>query len=333
MSLSKTLFSKTTMLLENDFYSEKGVHKTPLLHAVELSKLLGCQLYLKCENLQNTGSFKIRGATSAISRLSPTQKMAGVVTASSGNHGVGTALAGQSLGVPVHIYVPESVSAIKADKIIAMGASLHKVSGGTENAERKAQEVAAQSPLTYISPYNHIDVIAGQGTIAHEIVDELPQLDSLLVSVGGGGLISGIAANMRHLNPTTEIVGIWAEHSPVMLTCIKAGKIIQVPELPTLSDGTAGGLDDDAITLPLCQALINQTRLVSEMDIANAMELVKHHHGFTVEGAAGAALACAIKYSDSFVGKTIVVVLCGANITDKKFAAAMNMLGDNDGTI
>ena len=262
MSHSNTILMTTKSLLEQGFYTKEGVCKTPLIHANKLSKSLGCELYLKCENLQNTGSFKIRGATSAISRLSSTQKAAGVVTASSGNHGVGTALAGKTLGVPVNIFVPESVSAIKADKILSMGATLHRVSGGTESAERAAQVFAEQYQLTYISPYNHLDVIAGQGTIAYEIIDKLTELDGLIVSVGGGGLISGIGVNMRHLSPSTEIIGVWAEYSPVMLKCIEAGKIIDVLELPTLSDGTAGGLDDNAITLPLCQEFITQRKTV-----------------------------------------------------------------------
>nr|WP_283164325.1 pyridoxal-phosphate dependent enzyme [Shewanella corallii] len=316
------IVSRTQSLISEGFYLESGVIQTPLLHSKLLSEQLGCNLYFKCENLQNTGSFKIRGATSAITRLVARDPHAEVVTASSGNHGIGTAAAAKAMGVPITIYVPDSVSEVKAEKIEARGARLIRVAGGTEVAEQTARSVSGGGSMVYISPYNDLDVISGQGTLGCEIAEQLPGVDCIYVSVGGGGLISGIAANIKHLKPEVKMTGVWAENSPVMLTCMKAGKVIEVDEQPTLSDGTAGGLDSDSITLPLCQRLIDECQTVSEIEIARAMMSVWRQHGIYVEGSAAASLAAVIKDAPKLKGKNVVVLLCGGNITDETFAAA-----------
>ncbi len=312
-------------LLEGPFYSDTGVVKTPLEYSSALSALSDCSVYLKCENLQATGSFKIRGATSAVLNLSEADKVKGVITASSGNHGIATATAASALEIPVTIYVPESISGVKEDKISRSGATLIKVPGTGEIAEREAARVAQEHGLTYISPYNHVDIIAGQGTIGEEILADLPDVDAIFASVGGGGLISGIGCRVSRSNPEVEIVGCWPEHAPAMLECMKAGKVIDVPEQATLSDGTAGGVEEDALTLPLCKALISSSVTVSESEIAQAMKLVHDHHGYIIEGAAGVALAGLLKNSGRYQGKNVVIVLCGENISEDTFKAALEM--------
>ena len=313
-------------LFDKPFYSPGGVTATPLIYSDYLSGHSGCKVYLKCENLQTTGSFKIRGATSAILNLSDEDRSKGVITASSGNHGAATAAAAQAAGIPVRIYVPTSISSVKEKKITDCGARLIKVEGAGENAEREAVKAALDEGLTYVSPYNHADVVAGQGTIAHELLDELPELDAVFVSVGGGGLIGGIGSGLKIRKPQVETIGCWPANSPCMLECMRAGKVIDVPESDTLSDATAGGLEPGAITVPLCQEVVSTTVTVSEFEIAQAMKLVHHHHGQVVEGSAGVALASLLKNPTPYAGKNVVVVLCGENISREKFNFALGML-------
>lgn len=326
MSVDKsTIAKKTAALFKAKIYSDNGVVKTPLLYSKALSELSKCNLYLKCENLQNTGSFKIRGATSAILNLSESDKAKGVITASSGNHGAATATAAKALGIPVTIYVPTSISAAKEKKIISCGATLIKVPGAGENAERQAARDAKEKDLTYISPYNDVDVMAGQGTIGNEILADLPEVDAIFVSVGGGGLVSGIGSRIKSSTSDVEIVGCWPENAPAMLECMKVGTIIGVQEKETLSDGTAGGIDDNALTLSICQDVISTTVTVTENEIANAMKLVYDHHHYIVEGAAGVALASLFKNASKYKNKNVVVILCGGNISKDKFNLAMDM--------
>lgn len=318
--------SRIQTVLDKPFYSPGGVVATPLIYSDHLSEHSGCNVYLKCENLQTTGSFKIRGATSAILNLSKSDKSKGVITASSGNHGAATASAAQAQGMPVSIYVPTSISSVKEIKITDLGARLIKIEGAGENAEREAVKAAREEGLTYVSPYNHVDVVAGQGTIAEELLNDLPELDAVFVSVGGGGLISGIGSVLKTRKPQVEIVGCWPENAPCMLECMEAGKVIEVHETDTLSDATAGGLEEGALTVPLCQEVISATVTVSEYEIAQAMKLVYQHHGYVIEGAAGVALAGLLKNPRPYTGKNVVIVLCGENITQERFDFALNML-------
>ena len=320
-----TVAQNTAALQEKQFYSDSGVVKTPLVYSKALSELYECNLYLKCENLQNTGSFKIRGATSAMLNLSEGDKVKGVITASSGNHGAATAMAAKALGIPVTIYVPTSISAAKEKKILSCGATLIKVPGAGENAERQAASDAREKGLTYISPYNELDIMAGQGTLAPEILADLPELDAIFISVGGGGLISGIGSWMKTRSYDVEIVGCWPANAPAMLECMKAGKVVEVQEKETLSDGTAGGIEDDAMTLSICQDVISTTITVTETEIANAMKLVYEHHNYIVEGAAGVALASILKTASKYKNKNVVVLLCGGNISEDKFNSAMKI--------
>ncbi len=327
MSIDTTTISqKTTALLKMPFYSENGVVKTPLIFSKALSELSGSNVYLKCENLQTTGSFKIRGATSALLNLSDSDRAKGVLTASSGNHGAATAAAAKSLDIPVSIYVPSSISPMKEAKILKSGAELIKVDGQGENAEREAARVAKEDGLTFISPYNHADIVAGQGSIVKELLTDLPDVDAVFISVGGGGLISGIGSNMKTAKPETEIVGVWPAHADAMLECMKANEIVEIIEKDTLSDGTAGGIEAGSITLPLCQQVIDSKVLVSETEIAEAMKLLYREHDFVTEGAAGVALAGLLKDANKYQGKNVVIVLCGKNITEELFNLAMQMV-------
>ncbi|MBA1205139.1 threonine/serine dehydratase [Pseudomonas capeferrum] len=296
---------------------------TPLVQSHGLSSLSDCELYLKCEHLQHTGSFKFRGASNKVRLLEARQRPRGLVTASSGNHGQGLALAGRQAGVAVTVYASGSASPLKLDAIRALGATVITLDLDPLSVELEAARQARLQGALFVSPYNDQQVIAGQGTIGMELAEQLPELDAVFVAVGGGGMISGIGTALRQLAPRCQVIGCWPSNAPTLQRSLEAGHIIEMEELETLSDGTAGGVEPDSITFPLCQALIDATVLVSEDEIREAMRLLAHHERWIVEGAAGVALAGALQMANRYRGKRVAVVLCGRNIMLEKFLGAV----------
>ncbi|UXD22954.1 Threonine dehydratase, catabolic [Yersinia enterocolitica] len=216
------------------------VRVTPLEYSPLLSQHSGCEIYLKCEHLQHTGSFKFRGASNKLRLLTDEQRQRGVITASTGNHGQAMALAGKLAGVKATIYAPEQAAAIKLEAIRALGGEVELIPGDALNAELAADSAAQQQGKIYISPYNDRQIIAGQGTCGMEMVEQQPDLDAVFVAVGGGGLISGIATVLKKLSDKTQIIGCWPANATSMYTNLENGKIQEVAEQETLSDGTAG---------------------------------------------------------------------------------------------
>ncbi|MGT3163837.1 threonine/serine dehydratase [Yersinia enterocolitica] len=300
------------------------VRVTPLEYSPLLSQHSGCEIYLKCEHLQHTGSFKFRGASNKLRLLTNEQRQRGVITASTGNHGQAMALAGKLAGVKATIYAPEQAAAIKLEAIRALGGEVELIPGDALNAELAANSAAQQQGKIYISPYNDRQIIAGQGTCGMEMVEQQPDLDAVFVAVGGGGLISGIATVLKKLSDKTQIIGCWPANATSMYTSLENGKIQEVAEQETLSDGTAGGVEPGAITFALCQQLIDQKVLVSEQEIKDAMRLIAHTDRWMIEGAAGVALAAALKQTPLWQGKKVAVVLCGKNIVLKKYLGAVS---------
>ncbi|ADZ44389.1 TPA: threonine/serine dehydratase [Yersinia enterocolitica] len=300
------------------------VRVTPLEYSPLLSQHSGCEIYLKCEHLQHTGSFKFRGASNKLRLLTDEQRQRGVITASTGNHGQAMALAGKLAGVKATIYAPEQAAAIKLEAIRALGGEVELIPGDALNAELAADSAAQQQGKIYISPYNDRQIIAGQGTCGMEMVEQQPDLDAVFVAVGGGGLISGIATVLKKLSDKTQIIGCWPANATSMYTSLENGKIQEVAEQETLSDGTAGGVEPGAITFALCQQLIDQKVLVSEQEIKDAMRLIAHTDRWMIEGAAGVALAAALKLAPQWQGKKVAVVLCGKNIVLKKYLGAVS---------
>lgn len=299
------------------------VRITPLDFSPLLSQEIGCELYLKCEHLQHTGSFKFRGAVNKLRLLDDTARKSGVITASTGNHGQALALAARDMNIPVTVYAPASAAQVKLDAIRAFGAKIELVAGDALAAELEASKQAKLHGKPFISPYNDRDIIAGQGTIGIEMIEQQTDLDAVFVSVGGGGMISGIGTALKHLSPKTQIIGCWPANATSMYASLKAGKIIEVEEQETLSDGTAGGIEPGAITFPLCQRIIDSHELVSEQEIRSAMRLIARTDRWMIEGAAGVALAAAIRLAPQYAGKKITAVLCGKNITLDKYIKAI----------
>ena len=291
------------------------IRTTSLEYSFPLSKLTGAQVFLKLENLQHTGSFKVRGAMNALLSLPEEQRAKGIVTASSGNHGLAIAFGLHTLNMPGIIFVPENTSPAKIEAIRRYDADLRFQGNDSVITEEYARSYAQQHELVYISPYNDPRVIGGQGTIGVELCRQSERIDAVLVALGGGGMISGIAEYVKTIFPTAEILGCSPEHSPVMAKSVQAGHILEMESLPTLSDGTAGGVEQDAITFPLCQRLVDDYILVSEEEIRQAMRLCIETHHMLIEGAAGVALASLLKAGQRLQGKHVIVVLCGANLS------------------
>ena len=291
----------------------------PLVRETSLEYSVDLGAWLKLEHLQRTGSFKFRGACNRIALLTPAQAAAGVVTASNGNHGLGVAAAAQARGVASQVFVSSHVSPRKARRIEALGARLHRAGDDPLSAELAARGAAEEAGRVFISPYNDIDVMAGQGTIGVEMLRQLPELDAVFVAVGGGGLIGGIGGYLKEARPSVEMVGCWPENSPVMYECMRAGRVVDVPERPTLSESTAGGLEPGSVTLDVCRRIIDRTVFVSEEEIRDAMRLVLRTEHWLIEGAAAVAVAAFRKDAARYEGKRVAIVLCGRNLSPEAF--------------
>ena len=275
----------------------------------------GVGAWLKLEHLQHTGSFKFRGASNKIALLTAEEAARGVVTASNGNHGLGVAAASRARGIAAEVYVSTHVAPAKARRIEAMGAHIHFAGDDPLTAELAARQAAADSGRVFISPYNDLDVAAGQGTIAVEMLAQGPPLDAVFVAVGGGGLIGGIGAYLKAVSPGTEVVGCWPVNSPVMHACLAAGAIVEVPEEPTLSESTAGGLEPGSVTFDLCRRAIDRSVLVTEEEILAAMRLILETEHWVIEGAAGVAVAAFLQQRRRYDGKNAAIVICGRNLS------------------
>jgi threonine dehydratase len=320
------LFSR---ILEASAAIYPQVSVTPLQSSSRLAAELGCQVLLKYEHMQPTGSFKIRGATNKVRLLDEKSRRAGVLTASTGNHGVAVARAGGLAGVPVKVYVSNATVPTKLAAIRSRGAELVVVDGPPLEAELAARRKAAADGLVYISPYNDLDVVAGQGTLGVELLKQEPGLDAVFIAVGAGGLVGGTGSAIKALNPRVKVVGVWPEASLCMLRALEAGRIIPVEEQETLSDGTLGAVEPGSVTFPICQAVIDEKVVVSETEIAAAMRRLLDTEDLMVEGAAGVALAGLVKAAPAYRGRKVAIVLCGRNIGPQRFLAAIGTGDEN----
>ncbi len=287
------------------------IRETP----VEAWSDAGSNVFLKLEHLQRTGSFKLRGASNKIALLPEAAASRGVVAASNGNHGLGVAAAAQQRGIAAEVYVSAQVSPAKAARIQALGARIRVAGDDPLAAEVAARRAAEESGRTFISPYNDGDVVAGQGTIAIELLRQVPNLSAVFVAVGGGGLVGGIGAYLKTVAPQVEVVGCWAENSPVLYECLRAGRIVEVEESPTISESTAGNLEEGSVTLEICREAIDRCTLVSEEEITAAMRRLLETEHWVVEGAAGVAAAAYAKDAKRYAGRNVAILLCGRNLS------------------
>jgi threonine dehydratase len=313
--------AKETTLAEKRI--RRHVRETILDHSLYLSRLGGAEVYLKLENLQYTGSFKVRGAINKILSLPRDQRERGVVTASTGNHGAAVAFAVGVTSGSALVFVTENASVTKTDAIKRWGAEVRSYGGDCVETEAHARRVAESQGLTYVPPYNDPLVLAGQGTIGVELARQLDAIDAVLVPLGGGGLISGIAGYLKSVKPDVKIVGCSPENSQVMIQSVKAGKILDIPSAPTLSDGTAGGIEPGSITFDLCRDLVDEYVAVSENEIGGGLRAIVETHHMLIEGAAAVAVAAYLRDPRRFAGQRVVIVLSGANIDPRTLKAIL----------
>jgi threonine dehydratase len=292
------------------------VKLTPLIRSKFLSELCNGNAFLKLENQQLTHSFKIRGVINKLLSLSAEEKAKGVITASAGNHGQAVAYGAQKLGFHAKIVVPKRAPQVKVDGIRQFGAELILHGDTYDEAEKKAKEIAAQEGKLYISPYNDERIVAGHGTVGLEILKELPSIDAVIVPVGGGGLIGGIAIAVKSQKPTVKVVGVQSTASPVMYESLKAGKIVPPHrhERYTIAEGLVGALEKGSITFGIAQKYVDYVTLVREESIRRAVYLLWKNEKEVVEGSGAAGVALLLENKDSFSGQTIAVLISGGNI-------------------
>lgn len=304
--------------------------RTPLLRSDWLSAAAGAEVFLKLESLQITNSFKLRGAWNAaaslVERLSPGERRPALVTASAGNHGRALAYAAERLDLRVTVFTPRDAPQTKLEAIARHGAELRAEAVNYEDSERLAKEFAAATGTLYLSPYSHPDLLAGVGTIDLEILEDLPSADTIVVPVGGGGLISGVAAVVKAVSPRVAVIGVEAEASHPFTASLAAGRIVQVDVGPTLADGLAGNMDPETITFDLVRTLVDRIVLVSEGHLAEGIRGLVASDRLIAEGAGAAAVGALLSGSVDARGRRVVVLVTGSNIDAAKLAQVLSSL-------
>jgi threonine dehydratase len=297
---------------------------TPVQRMRHLSQHCHADVWMKQEYLQHTGSFKLRGALNAVLSLDATRRMRGIVAASSGNHGAAVAYASQIAGCRATIFVPEHAAPVKIAAMRELGAEVKLVGNDSVISEAAARDFATANDLPYISPYNDDIIMAGQGTLAIEIIKQIPMLNTVIIAVGGGGLIGGMAAVLKAHNPNMLVIGAQPTNSAVMVESVRAGHILDIPSDDTISDGTAGGIESDTVTFTNYKQYVDMTVLVSEREIVTSMRdyIDRQHH--LIEGAAGVALAATTKLGGFLQGRVVAVIGCGAGIGVERLCGVMH---------
>jgi threonine dehydratase len=299
-----------------------AVYRTPLEYSRWLSEQAGGDILLKLECYQPTGSFKVRGASAAIAHLGPDQRACGVITASAGNHGLGVAYAASRAGVDATVVVPDNASPAKVTALERFPITLLRGGESYDTAEQKALEGARDTGAIFVSPYNDAWVVAGQGTIGVELLEDAPDLDAVLIPVGGGGLISGIGSWLKAINPAIRVIGVQSAASPAMERALAAGMLVEIPILPTLADGLAANIQKDSITFDLARQILDGIVLVSEEDIAAAIRESFHELHIPLEGSAVVGIAALVNGRiEGLEGKRTALVITGRNIAAERLVA------------
>ena len=294
---------------------EPHITPTRLIRSDELSRRVGTDVYLKLENEQRTGSFKLRGALNVIGGLSAAERARGVVTSSAGNHGLGVATAAKQFGVKATIFIPSTAPRVKRDGIKAQGATVDEAQPHYDAAMVAATEFAAKQGAPFVHPCLGDALLAGQGTVALEILKELPDLETLIVPVGGGGLLGGSAGFMRERAPAVRIIGAQSENTAAMARSWRAGRVVEIENLPTLADGLAGQVDQAA--LDIGRAALSDIVTSTEDEIGRVMLWLLDTHGIKVEGSGAAGVAAILTGRVVPRGRTAIVV-SGGNVDDDR---------------
>lgn len=292
------------------------IFRTPLVESSTLSKLTDSETYLKLENLQKTGSFKLRGATNKITQLKSEALERGVITVSSGNHGLAVSTAARELGIRAYISVSSATAENKVAAIRATGAQILMEGSTYDEAAEIASQKEKELNLTMIHPFDDPEIIAGQGTIGLEIIEDLPEIDTVLVPLSGGGLMSGIALALKTIKPSIHVVGVSMDQGPAMVESIKAGHIVEVEEQPTLADALVGGLGrENHYTMNMVMKYMDETVLVAESEIAAGMLFALEQHHLVLEGGGAVGIAALLFEKVKKLGSKLVIVASGGNVS------------------
>jgi len=290
--------------------------RTPLIRSPLLTELIGVSVYLKAENLQKTGSFKIRGSANKMLSLTDEEKSRGVITVSSGNHGRAVSYVAQRLGINAVVCLSERVPHNKVEAIESLGAEVVVHGTSYEEAEIHALQLQEERGLTLIDPFDDPLVIAGQGTIGLEVLEDLPEIDTAIVPLSGGGLMSGIALAMKSANPAIRTIGVSMDRAPVMYHSLKAGAPIEMEEEDTLADALVGNIGlNNKYTFRMVQKYVDDVVLVSEEAIAKAMTFALEKHHLVVEGGGAVGIAALLHQRASGLGRNAVVIVSGGNVS------------------
>jgi threonine dehydratase len=304
------------------------VLRTPLVPAFALSDATGAKIRFKLELLQASGAFKLRGATNAILSLSDEERARGVVTCSTGNHGRGVALAAHRAGCRAVICMSNLVPQVKIDGIKRFGGEPRIIGESQDEAEVEALRLMRDEGMVYLSPFDHADVIAGQGTIGLELLEDWPEMDTVIVPLSGGGLVAGIAAAVKAGNPDVRIVGVTMDRGAAMVESLRAGKPVEVVEEPTLADSLGGGIGlDNRHTFEMVRDLVDETALVTESEIADAMRHLYRDQQLVVEGGGSVGVAALLAGKTKVTGGKVAVVVSGRNVDMDVFTRVVN--GEN----
>jgi len=289
------------------------VLRTPLTFSEGLSQLSGADVYLKWENLQKTGAYKLRGAVYRMSLLTPEERNKGVITASAGNWALGVAMSAQAMGVKATICVPETTPRVKVERCRALGGEVVLRGRYFDEAFAYCQELAKKSGRVYVSGTDDLNTFAGHGTIGCEITEDLPELDTVLIPVGGGGLATGIAVWVKAVNPKAKVIGVQTTAARTMFECFRAGKLVDVPVPPTLAEGLAGGITQ--LNLDLALEWIDDMVLTEEGLLRDAILWVLKNERQVIEGSAAVGPAALLQRKIKFTkGEKVVVIISGGNI-------------------
>lgn len=292
---------------------------TPLKKSLHLSKILNKNIYLKIESMQHTGSFKLRGAANVMLNLSESAKKRGVITTSTGNHGRAVAYIANELNIRAVICMTRLVPENKVQAIKELGAEIVIFGDNQNQANEKALEICQRDDMTFISAFDDADVIAGQGTIGLEILEERPEIDTIVVQLSGGGLASGIATAVKAIKPSIRVIAVTLEHGAAMYESMKAGKIVEVEEVESIADALPGPIPaDNQLTFDICSRLIDEVVQISEKEILDAMKFALTQEKLVLEGGGAATIAMLLSHRDISLGENVGVICSGDNINVDK---------------
>ncbi len=295
------------------------IRRTPLIRSNFLSDFIApdASVFLKLENLQDTGAFKVRGAANAILSLSDEKRKSGVTTFSTGNHGLAVAYIAKQLGIRAVICISNDVPSAKVDAILRSGAEVMKTGHSQDEAQEECYRLNREEGLVVIRPFDDPNVIAGQGTIGLELLEDIPEIDTAIVPLSGGGLISGVALTLKQNHENIRIIGVSMEKGAAMYESIQSGHPILVDEAPTLADSLRGGIGlKNQYTFQMVHSLVDDIVLLPESAIADGMKFMLKKHHMAVEGAAATGIGAILHRSISTIGKNVAVIVSGNNVND-----------------